>query len=692
MPTRAIALSDARTRFLDAKNIVRVLWSGGEDISLGRMLLGGAIVCGIYSVLNLWVAGIYQDEVVVPAQIITGAVAYPAGHPHALYYTQAFSLQNYLAAAIWTVTPNPFILSALRNILFLFLSVYVPFAFALKLTRRPFWGYVAAALTVSETGVLLMGVYPIWVFPNAISQGHIGMELALLTVVLLLAGQWWIGGLALGALPAVHPAMAALVYPWTLLYLLRSNVQLRGARLRRFLFGVGLGLAACVTLAGIIYFRSAGLGVGFPYDVQADGAWIRQNFVAFTDVHRQPFSLLALGYFLNPLAFFAIGALLLRGTYRDSCKNLHDLMHKDILWVLALAALAWIFVYGARIWMSVVSALPVWLDLAMPFRFSNLTALLMIPMTVAGIAWAIEKMDASRRPVGMLMLVGLVLLEGVMLVTNRVRAIDYVLFLSWGLFLALDLHAHWQDRVHRILNLLTVLVLTGVVGIVYETTRQGGALFFGFLIPFAVLAIVGSTSKNLSPLWTGLSKHICVGLLGVCLFAGVIGMAQHKVWDGWMSSYDHSGNALPRWDTVSETDRALIDWLAANTQPDELVLASLAPRIYLQAKTGHPVLMEQETLWLMTYMPVLAPRIGMMARDLYGIDYADRDQLERLGKNGKLSPTLPVWSSAWETRTRQEWETLGKKYGFRIVLSSSAAPLDLPLAFKTLLWSVYLIP
>jgi hypothetical protein len=214
----------------------------------------------------------------------------------------------------------------------------------------------------------------------------------------------------------------------------------------------------------------------------------------------------------------------------------------------------------------------------------------------------------------------------------------------------------------------------------------------GFLIPFGFLVVAAKTNPRRLPGWEHWKKPLSVALLGVCVLAGATGMGQHKVWDVWMGWYDHSGNPLPRWDVISESDRALIDWLAVNTQPDEMLIASLTPRLYLQAKTGHPVLMEQETLWLMTYMPFIAPSAGMMARDLFDIDYSDPEQLAHLSDDGKLPPDLPVWDSAWKERSLGEWQVLGKKYGFRFVLSSSASPLDLPFVFQSSIWSVYRIP
>jgi len=57
----------------------RLLWSGGEDLTVTRMLGVGAVVWAIYSLVQLLVNGIILDETVMPAQIIAGAVVRALG-------------------------------------------------------------------------------------------------------------------------------------------------------------------------------------------------------------------------------------------------------------------------------------------------------------------------------------------------------------------------------------------------------------------------------------------------------------------------------------------------------------------------------------------------------------------------------------------------------------------------------------
>src|SRR5262249_24857850 len=158
--------------------------------------------------------GIVLDEALAPAQIIAGAVRYPAGHPHHIYYLKAYSLFYYLAGAVWAITPAPLAISAARNFLFLLASAFTPFALTVLLTRRPLWGHFASAVTGGGVAPLFEGIYPMWVFPSGNSNGHLGLHTAALIVALLLARCWRTGGLLLGLLPALHPVMPLVIWPW----------------------------------------------------------------------------------------------------------------------------------------------------------------------------------------------------------------------------------------------------------------------------------------------------------------------------------------------------------------------------------------------------------------------------------------------------------------------------------------------
>ena len=148
----------------------------------------------------------------------------------------------------------------------------------------------------------------------------------------------------------------------------------------------------------------------------------------------------------------------------------------------------------------------------------------------------------------------------------------------------------------------------------------------------------------------------------------------------------------PVWDRAYEItawDKSLDNWLAHRDGSIGLILCPVLPRSELQAKLNRPVLMETESLYLLTYMPSLAGVIGEMARDLYGVDFLDRAQMARMkGPQGIVDFNLvdPIW----ERRSLEEWRRLASKYDFRYVLSP--LKLNLPLGFPGAEWNLYAVP
>jgi hypothetical protein len=155
---------------------------------------------------------------------------------------------------------------------------------------------------------------------------------------------------------------------------------------------------------------------------------------------------------------------------------------------------------------------------------------------------------------------------------------------------------------------------------------------------------------------------------------------------------DPWNRAVERWDTIKPFDVQLSAWLKSNASPNEFMLGPIFPRPQIQSKTGHPVLMEMETLYLMSYMPNLSSSIGTMAKDLYGVDFTDPDQMARVQADPGPLVESTYWASQWRTRSREQWQALGKTYKFRLVLAVSGVPLDLPVALPGEEYTLYLIP
>jgi hypothetical protein len=669
----------------------RLLWAGDDNVPLSKMLLAGAAVWVVHAIVQLWINGVVLDETVVPAQIIAGAVRYPDGHPHQVYYSQAYSLQHYLAALIWAVAPGP-LLSAVRDVLFVFLSAFTPFALALCLTRRPFWGHIAAALTVTEATLRFGGVYPTWVYPDYYSNGHIALHVAVLVVPLMLARLWRTAGLLLGLLPAIHAAMAVLVWPWSVAFLLLSSgrPQARDRSQLAASLAVGLGISAALALL-ILAFAPSPVPAP-PFDTRIDAGPIYSNFLATTDPHRAPFPFWSFGYFINVVAFAGLSVLLLSSRDNTSQPDTEQsASRRALVWTLALAALAWSYVYGARL-LHEAGLLPTFVYMTMPFRYSNASALLLAPLTAAAIAQAHRQLDERDRPAAMTVVAVTLLVAGMCLALEggRFRFLypgriaDNLIFVLWGLAFALHLLANRRRLAQLTTDLLAAAALGGALLVMNLSagSQVWGAFSLSLIFSLAIVPILRVLTGQLGSFrWAAAAE---LGLAAACVLLMAAPLPGRRT--------ERNNPAVERWSTITTYDRQLADWLAAHAGQDELILPALLPRTELQAKTGHPVLMELETLMLMTYMRSLAPSIGMLVRDVFGIDYSDANQLRQIAADGRMRLDAPEWSQAWSRRSRADWLALAEKYRFRLVLSRSDVPLDLTVALPGRDWTLYTIP
>ena len=649
----------------------RTLCWTGEHTSLGWLFAAGALIWAGSSILIVAFRGIILDQSVVAAQIISGAVAYPAGHPHQVFYSQAFSFLNYLAAAIWRVLPTPEPISFCRNVLSLFLALYGPFTLATVLTRRPMWGHVASVLTLSEAVVTFQGNYPIAVFPAVYSDGQIGQHLAVVLVAILLARLWRPGAFLLAILPAIHLAMAIVVWPWAALYVLVALRQDRVRELRRAVVPFAFGAALCLITAVAVHIHR--IAPVSPYQLAGlDGPAIYKTFTRYADVHRQLPPVRTVAYLVNPVAFFACCWLL--AIVRKG-KQPSD---EPVFWLCLAGVAAWTYVYASWITQFVTGTLPPAVLLSMPARFSNITAIMLLPAAVALFGRSCDSARESLQSFTPFLVCGILSFELVMLRWNRQQLSYYLMFVILGLAAGTVLTSLNSRRVP--VALITAAVLVTIVSvrltfaIAFAVAAIGVFLFFGVLKYATVPAFSQSAQKAL---------HIGVALL--CASVTVTAAQGMTLWD----IIDRAEGVFTYAGRMTPFDRELKTWLCAHAASSDMILAPTTRSTQLQMKTGHPVLMEIETVQLMSYLPSLAPAIGMMANDLFGIDYMDTDRIRTLRRRGLFLPIGPEWYSAWKERTAAEWHQLSMKYDFCFVLAPAEVRLDLPPVLSDSVWRLY---
>lgn len=634
-----------------------------EGTALGTdQLERGALVFFGFAALFVALFGPRLDELLQPAQIITGAVTYPAGHPHLRFYTGVYSLLDYLAAGLLFVVRDVRTAGAILNVLFLGLSGYVPFVAAALLTGRASWGYVAGAFVLLGSTLRLEGTYPMYVFPEYFTNGHVGAHAGVLAMVLLLHRRWRAGAVLIGLLPAVHGAVGVLIWAWTGLHFLLSGAPARGER-RAFAGWVAAGLAGCAALAGLIAWRTSGIDAASPYVPAMDTDLVYRAFTDHTDAHRRPFDPFSFGYLVNPAVFFALaGGLLLRARAALGATRVRGL--------LLFGLVIWGAVYAIRTLSFLDLPVPTPLNVLMFNRFSNLSALLLVPLAIAALG---AESGRRQEPASSL----IVLLPS--------------LLLAGGGLLALVNHAL---AVRNLLIALVALVfaawLTGSRGRERGAILALGALVAASMLPmfpatnvllYYLLALAGAcmilSFRAIRPLGALAGRHARMVLLCTAAAAGGIGAL--------FASRAVGADIVP-----TAFDAQLREWMRQNASQDDLILPAIAyPR--LQIVSGNPVLMEWHTIYLMSYWPGLAGTIGTMARDLYGIDYTEAPQLAQ-ACGGRLFLYCSVWDHAWENRTRAEWSALAGRYGFHFVLAPAATALDLERVFEGERWALYTIP
>ena len=213
-------------------------------------------------------------------------------------------------------------------------------------------------------------------------------------------------------------------------------------------------------------------------------------------------------------------------------------------------------------------------------------------------------------------------------------------------------------------SILALAIVAGPATFLYFARAEKGIVYlcFGLLLATAVLY----AQRVTLPRWS-----MPISLLLAIVPSLAIPMKQL---DGQhITPYDHQLNA----------------WLREHAAPDEPILTPMGPLSEIQVKTGHPVMMEVETLYLMTYMPTLAPVIGGMARDLYGVDYSDPSQLASVTTHGRIFLGSAPVSKAWQSKTADDWKRVGREYNFRLVLSLNTVPLPLSPVLPGPRWTLY---
>ena len=645
--------------------------------ALRPALLGGALAILVFVAASAIVNPVVVDETLGSGAVLAQLPPYPAGHPHVHFYERAFSLGNHVTARALELGIPRDAISLSRNGLALFLALFAPFTAALCFTRRISLAILAAVLAALEAPCAYDGLYPVLVFPDIYSHGQIGQSLAVLVAVAWIGGASRTAGFLTGAMPMLHAGVFPPLVLFTWLYLGLARGRPRGAKLRQALVAVAAGAGACAAFFALTRIGvEPAVGAG-PYAAPGMDAAAGLGFVTLTDFHRQVPDFARFGYFAHALALVGLALAVLRGGRELGARS--NGADAAARWGLVLAIIAWSYtLVGAAL--QRLEILPHVVLMAMPSRVTNLSTILLAPLTAVAWQRALER-HAARTRAALWTLAGMAATALAVWLWFRgpwtVR--DHVFAFAWGCVLGAGAAA-WP--VARRVALGCTLGLVGaclLFALEYPQPPRQLSLAAGF-----VLALAFSLAARL--LREPLASTAARAAPGLALCGGLLAAAANIP-----TRFADFGKQF-RCDVLSRDDRHMIAWMAANVGPEEPLVTAAWVRLEMQQKTAHPVLIETETLWMLTYMPELGSAVGPMVKDFFEIDYADRDAVLALSGGERLALTHPHWSRVWSERSESRWRELAETYDFELVVSPQDTPLKLPLVVDGERVDLYRVP
>lgn len=591
-------------------------------------LFQGAAFWVLFCVAAVVIRGVRWDENYEFAQVLTGQVPYPEGHPLSVYVRSVFSGQTWLAALMMWFGANTTLLCGFRNVLFLLAATLPPFVFTAAISGKNRWGHLAAFLTLEGVLMEFDGSYPMRVWPELYSNGQIGDGWALITLFALLAGCWRAAGSLAGLLPAVHLGQLPGIGIFGLLWLVRGSKQGDGAAIRRAIPWGVVAVGLCVALFLVMRLQAPEMPEAGSYAVAGDPQPIWQGFVAEREPHRR--------FPAGNSHVLLIGTLVLCSFARK--RETHPLRVRFygaiLLYTGIIAAITWITM---AVHAATQPSPPMLLLQWLPYRLVNHIAPLLLAVAVSILA-----SHERTRPIPVLLLVFALLRPflGALMSAEVWRAYlfngEAVTFALYGAALA----ALFRDEIRdSAWNGLWALLAAAALA----PYHQYGA---------ACVAAGGAFTVS----WSAYANR------KFAMAGGVIAVAAACMCSGLTMLENQWGHRehLPK----SDLDNAVAKVLVEQSDPASPLIAPL-DTYALQARIDHAVLIDAATGSFLTYLPALAPAIQAMYEDVYGIRFDGRGQ------------SVP-WNQVWAARDAPAWEALGRKYSAEFLLTPADIPVQLP--------------
>jgi hypothetical protein len=611
----------------------------------GRPYLAGMLFWVVFSLIAVLVRGVRWDENFEFAQVILGQVPYPEGHPLVQYVRSFLSLQTYALAAFMHFFPDPLPANLLRNWAFLATSTVPVFLLGTLFSHRQLAGHVAAVFVLLEVHTSFYSSYPIHVWPGVFSNGPVGMGYMLFTLWALLDRRYRLAGALLGLAPAVHLGQLPPLLAVSVLYgfhLHRSGE--RGDTRRLVLFALP-GLVFSIGFAVLLHRYAGAPPTSGPYFSAVAPAELWHTYMAKYATHRAiPYTtghlvLVAVSLLALYLYVFQRAGIIPAREGEESVSWPASPRAWGLLYCLICAGLVW----GIMVVHTVMGAdVPYLLAGWLPYRLMNHVSPVFIPLLLA-----LGYDRDERVPVFLPVLLLLALLAPLLhLWVERDYMVRYVNANAYLYFL-----------------LVGAVAGTGVV-VAFRAGRTAGLATLGSLsVLVALLAYFhqyGAACVAMGMIlgWAPATARISRRVLRV----SVVGLAC-LVLTSMLAAAREAREHLPR----SAFHREVAAYLAACGEPGAMILVPYM-QVGDQMKYGHPVMADMATMFHGAYRPAIAPAVSAVFQDFYGLSLDP----------AWLAAHLPMaWYEVWPSKTLEEWQALGEKYGLRYVASPTF--MELPL-------------
>jgi len=605
------------------------------------------------------------------AQVVAGLVEYPADNPFYIYHAKLWTaLHQILAVPLWfgvsESTLSEIVSGLLGMVSFQALSMVV-YAFS----RGGLYAIGAAFAIFLSRAAEFGGVYPIMLMGTTHTYGIIGLSTLVLVAGLLGTGRYRLGGLLLGAVPAVHPSLGV----WLgLIVAICVATDKRGREscythrqktsdpffsdfrpaIAWFLAGCGLSVVSLMLHLALTYE-----GPPTPTERLDPYLW---TLVSFWDGHRRA------AHLNNPGVFLNFGALPLVLTwlffFTDKLPRASVFLLRFVM-ISACLGIVTIFVS----WIP-PERLPAFLVILMPLRVLNVA-----PFTFAALLFGL--LGAFRRTLwaqltGLFLLVGLLLgdrsllwhvlprevttaLEGTVL-DDGLNPLRVMATTSVASVLCVSIYT-WRQRRRNDDRQQTVVESgsgTAAISVPVTGRRSRGADAGVVLDPPSMPAVLAS---------------LRTALLGVLVLYAVPALQSRE----------------PR--ALFFRDRTHDPVFAAAAAGDGLLLTGGTLHL-IQLRTRRPVLLDGGGLDGLAYALEAGPAMNRILRDVYAVDLLNPPE------EGRWTGSIPPATNrrAWERYSRRRWEEIRRTYNVTQVLTEGEWVLDLPVVAQTQDFRLYEIP